>query len=386
MKTRAALVYETNQQWDLGKQFWKIEELEIAPLGPDDVLVHLPYSGVCHTDLHPLTGDLPPAMLPMIGGHEGAGVVEDVGSRVGHVQPGDHVVISILPACGHCRYCRRGRPTLCDMSAIVMGGRHPDGEFRYTNSQQQAAGQWSLVGSFAEYVVVNSQAAVKIPEHLPLDVASMVGCAVTTGFGAAVDKAGVGVGDSVVVWGCGGVGLSAVQGAALAGAAEVIAVDTNDFKLEVARSFGATATFNPNVDRSPNPNRDEAAEKVMEYTNWQGVDVALLCVDYVTPELTGAAFATLGKGGKLVIVGVTHPKFTSIAVSGLEVTFWEKEIVGCSYGGGNPTLDMPRNLRMYEKGQLKLDEMITKRYPLESVNEAFDDLLNGQIVKGVIEF
>jgi len=386
MKTRAAITYRTNEPWDREKQQWEIEELEITGLGPDDVLVHLAYSGVCHTDLHLITGDLPAATLPMIGGHEGAGVVEDVGSNVTDIKPGDHAVLSIMPSCGRCRYCKMGKSHLCDLAMVVLSGRHPDGAFRYRNQSGQDVGQWSMLGTFSEYVVCHRNAVVLMDESMPKDKASIVGCAVTTGIGAAVDRAEVRAGDSVVVWGCGGVGLSAVQGAVIQGAAQVIAIDVKDSKLEMARELGATMTLNPLRDKSPNPNRDETAEVVLRHMDWDGVDSAILAVDYVTPELIGAAFATVRKGGRLVIVGVTHPKHQSINISGLDLTFTEKVVTGCVYGAGPPQIVIPRNLDLHQKGRLKLDEMITGYYDLEQVNDAFEDLLNGDNIKGVIRF
>ncbi|QYB00184.1 alcohol dehydrogenase catalytic domain-containing protein (plasmid) [Rhodococcus sp. USK10] len=363
-----------------------VEELEITALQPDDVLVHLPFSGICHTDLHMVTGHLTPAMLPMIGGHEGAGVVEDVGSNVTNVKPGDSVVLSIVPACGTCRYCVSGRSSICDYSTIVLDGRHPDGGTRYRTSSGAEAGQWALLGTFAEYVVVNSRAAIPMDPSIGYDKASMVGCAFTTGFGAATEKAQVHTGDVVAVWGCGGVGLSAVQGAAVAGAAQIFAIDTKDLKLDKAVELGATTAINAVRDRSPNPNRDEVAEKVMEYTQWVGADVVILCVDYVTPELVGAAFEATRKGGRVVVVGASHQDFDHVKIPPLQLAMYEKEIVGCVYGGGNPALVLPRNLDLYQRGKVKLDEMITRYYPLEDVNRAFDDLLNGEIVKGILRF
>lgn len=386
MKTRAAVVYETDQAWDVEKQQWKIEELEVAALGPEDVLVRISYSGVCHTDLHMLTGDLPPGMLPMIGGHEGAGVVEDVGAEVKGIRPGDHVLLSILPSCGRCLYCRSGRSHLCDNATVVLSGKHPDGKVRYRNAQGQDVGQWSMLGTFAEYVVCHERAVVPIAESVALDKACIVGCAVSTGFGAAVERAGVHTGDKVVVWGCGGVGLSAVQGAVIAGAGEVIAVDVKDAKLAKARELGATMALNPHRDRSPNPHRDETAEVILAHTGWRGVDSVILAVDYVNPTLIAACFATLRKGGTLVIVGVTNPRHQSIDVSSLELTFTEKTITGCVYTGSPPDLALPRNLDLYAQGRLKLDEMISAYYPLEEVNQAFEDLLNGDNVKGIVRF
>lgn len=386
MKTRAAITYETNQPWDVEKHQWVVEELEIAPLQPEDVLVRIEYSGVCHTDLHLVTGDLPAAVLPMIGGHEGAGIVEEVGSAVTDIKAGDHVVLSIVPSCGKCRYCKMGQSHLCDLAMVILSGRHPDGNFRYKNHAGQDVGQWSMLGTFSEYVVCHKNAVVQIAADMPKAQASIVGCAVTTGFGAAVQRANVRAGDIVVVWGCGGVGLSAVQGAALQGAAEVIAVDLKDAKLSKAMELGATMTLNPSRDRSPNPNRDETAEVILRHTNWDGADSAILAVDYVTPDLIGAAFATIRKGGTLVIVGVTHPKHQSINVSGLDITFGEKTITGCVYGAGAPQIVIPRNLNLYQKGHLKLDEMITSYYSLEQVNDAFEDLLNGNNIKGIIRF
>ncbi len=386
MKTRAAVIYDTNMKFEPDKKPWKVVELEIDKLGPDDVLVHLPYSGVCHTDLHLLTGDLPVAHLPMIGGHEGSGVVEDIGTNVTAATPGDHVILTQVPRCGVCRNCLRGRSVLCDLIGVVALGQQADGNYRYSDASGNRVAQWAALGTFAEYVVVNRTSIAVIDARMPFDRACLIGCAVTTGFGAATEQAQVHVGDTVVVWGCGGVGLSAVQGAVMQGAAEVIAIDTNDMKLDMAREFGATTTLNPLRDRSPNPNRDETAEVVLEHTGWEGVDSTILTVDYVTPELIGAAYATIRRGGRLVLVGTTHPRYTSMQVAPIDLTFSEKSIIGSVAGSGNPVLDLPRNVDLYLKGRLKLDEMISNRYPIEDVNQAFEDLLDGKNIKSVLTF
>lgn len=377
--TRAAMIYETDCKWDVGKEYWKVEEVELADPGPDDVLIRLPYSGICHSDLHLLTGDMTPGMLPFIGGHEGAGVVEAVGSAVTHVVPGDHVVLSGIPSCGECRFCRTGSSMLCDTLAGIVNGPQLDGRFRFRNGKGQDCGQMCTISTFSEYTIAPRTSTVKIDPDIPLDKACIVGCGVTTGFGAATERAKVHVGDTVVVWGTGGVGMSAVQGAALAGAADVIAVDIHDHKLELAQELGATRTLNPQ--------RDNIAARVMEWTHGVGADSTIMTVDYLTSTLIGDGFATIRKGGTLVLVGVAHPSVTSIeGVLPVDLAFSQKTITGCVLGGANAFVDIPRNLRMYQQGKLRLDEMITKVYPLEDINQAFDDMVRGKNIRGVIRF
>jgi S-(hydroxymethyl)glutathione dehydrogenase/alcohol dehydrogenase len=377
--TRAAMIYETDRKWDLSQEHWKVEEVTLSDPGSNDVLVHLPFSGICHSDLHLLTGDMVPGMLPFIGGHEGAGVVEAVGSDVTHVKPGDHVVLSGIPSCGECLFCRKGQSMLCDTLAGIVAGPQLDGRFRFQNSKGQNCGQMCTVSTFAEYTIAPKTATVKIDKDIPLDKACIVGCGVTTGFGAATERAQVHVGDVVVVWGTGGVGMSAVQGAALAGAAEVIAVDLNDDKLELAQQLGATRTLNAQ--------RDDIAAQVFEITEGVGADSTIMTVDYLTPTLIGDGYATIRRGGTLVLVGVAHPSVTTIAgVMPVDLAFNQKTITGCVLGGANAFVDIPRNLRLYQKGKLRLDEMITKVYPLEDVNQAFDDMLQGKNVRGLIRF
>ncbi len=230
MKTEAAVL------WEVGGK-WQIEELDLDPPGKRDVLVELAASGLCHTDDHSVTGDVP-LYLPTVGGHEGAGVVLEVGTEVTRVKPGDHVVLTVVPSCGQCQWCAMGRGNLCDRGAWALAGTTPEGEFRH-HLNGTDIGNFCQLGAFSRYVVTNEIQAVKIDDDIPLHVAALVGCGVTTGFGAAVRVADVEPGDTVVVIGTGGVGMNAVQGARIAGAAKIIAVDPAEFKREQAAKFGA---------------------------------------------------------------------------------------------------------------------------------------------------
>ncbi len=371
MKSRAAVLYGENQEF-------KVEEIEVDEPKENEVLVHLAATGLCHSDYHMVTGEYGPLHFPMIGGHEGAGVIESVGPGVTRVKPGDHVLLTFIPSCGRCRFCSMGLGFLCDMGANLIAGPQPDGTFRMHTTDGQDAGQFCHLGTFSEYTIVPEASIVPLDEDMPMDRVCIVGCCVPTGFGSAVNKANVQPGETVVVFGIGGVGINAVQGAAVKGAARVVAVDPVDFKLETAEELGATHTINPN--------REDPAEKVVELTNGVGADKAIITIDNVMPEHVGQAFSAIRKGGRVVVTGVANARHQHIDVSPFELTLFAKEVVGSMYGDSNVYADLPRYLGLYRAGKLKVDELTTRTYSHDEINQGYQDMLDGKNIRGVIVY
>lgn len=368
MKTKAAVL------WGLGQK-WEVEELDLDPPGPGEVMVKLTASGLCHSDEHLVTGDLP-FPLPVVGGHEGAGTVVEVGSGVEEIVEGDSVVLTFLPSCGRCSYCARGMSNLCDLGAAVMMGPQLDGTHRF-HGRGQDIGQMCLLGTFSEYTVVPVASLVKIDSGTALDKAALIGCGVTTGYGSSVRTAEVKAGDTVVVLGAGGIGMNAIQGARIAGAQNIIAIDPVEYKRQRATEFGAT-----HVSESA----DAAWEIVSELTRGQLADACIVTTGVAEAEYTGPALALVGKRGRVVITAIGHPEETTITASLLEMTLYEKQIRGSLYGSSNAQHDIPRLLELYNTGQLKLDELITREYRLEEVNQGYDDMRSGRNIRGLIRY
>jgi S-(hydroxymethyl)glutathione dehydrogenase/alcohol dehydrogenase len=344
---------------------------------PGEIQVKMAASGMCHSDDHLATGDIPVAHYPMTGGHEGAGVVMKVGDNTPGFEEGDHVVFSFLPACGKCRFCANGMSYLCDLGAgLLIGARFDDPEsFRFTLADGTPVGQMCGLGTFAEVTTVSADSAVKIPKDIPLEVACLTGCGVGTGWGSAVTAAKVEPGDTVIVMGVGGIGINAVQGAAHAGASHVIAVDPVPFKLEKAREFGATDTF------SDIAQADEFAKSV---TNGQGADKAIITIGVTKGEHVAQAFQAIRKAGTVVVTGLGDITEVGIPVSIGELTLFAKEIKGALFGDSNPHTDILKMLRLYQQGRVKLDELITQRYTLDEVNQGYADMHAGKNIRGVI--
>ncbi len=366
MKTTAAVVYEP------GKRI-EIEELDLDGPRDGEVLIRYTHAGLCHSDLHVQTGDLE-ARLPMVLGHEGAGIVEDVGPGVTRVKPGDHVVCSFIPNCGVCRYCASGQQSICDMGATILDGYLPGPRFPISGPRGEY-GAMCILGTFSQYGVIHQNSAVKVDDDLPLDKAALVGCGVPTGWGSAVNTANVRPGQTVVVVGIGGIGINAVQGARYAGAKYVIAVDPLENKREKAMELGATHAF---------ATIEEATMALVDLTRGQMADAAILTPGVMTAEIVGGAFNAVGKAGVLVLTALSKILEPTIQLPGSIVTLFRKTIKGSLFGDCNPTTDIPRILGLYQSGDLKLDEIITKTYSLEQVNEGYDDLLSGKNVRGVI--
>ncbi|MGE5289231.1 MAG: NDMA-dependent alcohol dehydrogenase [Micromonosporaceae bacterium] len=366
MKTKAAILR------DVGKD-WEVTELDLDPPKAGEVLLRFVAAGLCHSDEHLRTGDIP-VRYPIVGGHEGAGIVEEVGEGVTRLKPGDHVVCSFLPVCGHCRFCARGLTNLCDLGALLIENCLPDGTFRF-HSGGEDLGQMCLLGTFSQYATVSQHSCVKVDDDLPLETVVLVGCGVPTGWGTAVNAGGVRPGDTVAVYGIGGVGINAIQGAAFAGAQHVIAIDPVAGKRETAKRLGATHTA---------ASAEEAQQIITDVTRGVGADEALVTVGVVDEDVITAAFSAIRKHGTVVVTGLADPAKKTIHVSGAELTLFEKRIHGALFGGGNPFDDIPLMLGLYRSGHLKLDELITHRYSLDEVNQGYQDLLDGKNIRGVI--
>ncbi len=350
-----------------------IEDVEAAALAPGDVLVRVRATSLCHTDLEVIDGQLAFPM-PIVLGHEAAGVVERVGSDVTDPRPGDTVVLSWNPHCGRCFYCERDQPILCETYlGLAPKAVQFDGKAKLSLGGE-ALHHMMYIASFAEYCIVPAQSAVVVPKEIPFDRACLIGCGVMTGVGAAMNVARLSAGDVAMVIGCGAVGLSAVQGARLAGAAEIIAVDLDDAKLALAQRLGATTTVNAG--------RDDAAAIARSLTRGRGADCVVEAAG--DPRALRLSAEAVRPGGQIVWLGKVNVD--------REVAFrWgtlmrEKRIVRSSYGGARPQRDFPRLARAYLDGRLKLDEFVSRRIRLEDINEGFAALKRGEVVRAVITF
>jgi NDMA-dependent alcohol dehydrogenase len=366
MKMNAAVLWGTHQQWS-------VEEVDLAAPKEGEVLVRYVASGLCHSDDHARTGDMPVA-LPTVGGHEGAGIVEEVGPGVRDLAPGDHVVGSFIPMCGKCRFCVTGQSNLCDMGAGILAGTMLDGTYR-RRAQGRDIGAATLLGTFGEYGTVHEQSLVKIDDSLPLNRACLVGCGVTTGFGSAVNTAKVSPGDTVVVIGCGGIGGSAIQGARIAGAEHIVAVDLVPAKEHLVKRLGAThfcTSF------------EEANALVAELTRGVMADSAILTVGVVHGEMIAPTLDLVRKGGAAVVTGAAPVTESTAEIALMNLTMFQKRLLGSLFGESNPRTDIPRLLRLYRTGQLLLDETVTTEYQLADINQGFRDMLDGKNIRGII--
>ena len=370
MQTRAGVLFESPGKWEV-----TTVDLDAPQRG--EVLVQLAAAGLCHSDDHATTGDSRPAILPLCGGHEGSGIVRAVGEEVADLAEGDHVVTSFVPACGACEPCAAGAQHLCDEGKHMPSGFMRDGTYRMHMPDGREVAQTAATGTFSEWQVMGQRSVVKVPEDLPLDVVALVSCGVPTGWGSATTAAGVSVGDVVIVMGCGGIGINAVQGAAHSGAAHVVAVDPVPLKREVSLRLGATQTFGEMA---------EASEFVRGVTNGQGAHAAIVTTGVCTPEHIAQAFAAIRKAGTVVVTSLGSYLHTAIPVDIAELTLYQKRIQGCLYGNRSPRLQIPRLLSLYRSGILKLDELITHRYKLEQLNEGYADMHAGRNIRGIIDF
>jgi len=382
LKSRAAILHDVGGPWS-------VEEFELDAPRAGEVLVEMAAAGLCHSDDHILKGDMSapnevmrslglPTMFPTIGGHEGAGVVREVGDGVTDFAVGDHVVMSFVAVCGQCRWCATGMEYLCDVGiGTMVPGMPTDGTFRHHTADGRALGHLAKVGAFAEHTVVSTNSLVKIDPHLPLAPSALLSCAIPTGYGSAAHRAGVRGGDTVVVIGAGGIGTGAIQGARINGAAQVVAVDPVVFKQKSALQFGATHSA---------ATAAEAHDLVRDLTHGVMADAVVVSPSLITAEDVRDALRLTRKGGTCVLTGMTSQLTSSVKIDLQDFILMNKTLAGTIFGSCNPKADISRLARLYQTGQLRLDEMITKRYRLDDVNEAYADLLNGKILRGIIDF
>jgi S-(hydroxymethyl)glutathione dehydrogenase/alcohol dehydrogenase len=346
-------------------------DVEVAAPGPGHVRVKIGASGVCHSDLSVLNGTIP-LPTPIVLGHEGAGTVTEVGEGVTNVAVGDHVVLSFVPQCQQCYFCKRGQGYLCEKAAMQVMGGVLDGTTRLTSGGAPLH-QMAMCGTFAEETIVPSISVVKIDDDIPFKVAALIGCGVLTGVGAALNTADIREGDTVAVIGCGGVGLNVIQGAKIAGAGEIIAIDVFDSKLEMAKKFGATKTINAN---------DTDAVSAVAATNGIGADVAFEVIG-IKPTMEQAINMT-HQGGEVILVGVPRMDVMLELNAAFTFLYTAKTIKGCWYGSSNVDTDVPKLLGLWREGKLDLEGLISAEIGLGDINEAFEAMSAGEVARSVI--
>jgi NDMA-dependent alcohol dehydrogenase len=383
MQVRAAIVSELHGPWHA-------ETIEIDEPHANEVKVKMSFAGLCHSDEHVRSGDMVPSadlvhlltghdsMFPVIGGHEGAGVVESVGENVTTLKEGDHVAVSFVPSCGRCEYCASGRQYLCDLGAYtLMGPMIADGTWRHHLGDSDLNRMCQL-GTFSEYIVVNEASLIRIEPWYDLRAAALISCGLSTGFGSAVSRGGVKPGDTVAVIGCGGVGSGAIQGAVHAGARAVIAIDTNQSKIDRALKIGATHGCTTTL---------EAAFGVLpELTSGKNCDVTIITVGVLTGDLVEQARSITAKGGVVVTTSIAPYDQTTVDLNLFMFAMLNQELRGTIFGSESPRVQIPRLLRLHHEGKLHVDDLITKEYDLDGVQQGYDDLESGENLRGVIRF
>lgn len=366
MKALAAVLHE------LGKPL-SVEEVEVLPPGPGEVQVRVAAAGVCHSDLHVIKGDLP-MPTPIIPGHEGSGVVIAVGKGVTTIEEGDHVLPMWRMSCGRCEYCLGGRPALCDVGTKMrFTGLMPDGDTRFRSASGGRILHYAGVSTFSQVATMLEPSVVKIPKDYSLTNGALISCGVITGFGAVVNTAGVEPGSTVAVFGCGGIGLNIVQSAKLAGALQIIAVDRVSSKLDYAKEFGATDVVNGS--------EDDPVQAVLDLTGGVGVDYAFEAIGL--PEPIEQAYDSTKKGGTCVVAGIA-PKEARARINVNALVYAEKTLKGTIYGSTRPRIDLLKLIDLHLAGLLKLEQLLTKTYPLSQINEAYEALENGEVARSLI--
>jgi NDMA-dependent alcohol dehydrogenase len=368
MKTRAAVLREVGMPWE-------IMQLDLDDPRPGEVRVKMAVAGLCHSDKHLKVGG--GARFPIVAGHEGAGIVDSVGDGVHSVEPGDHVAISWIPACGRCRWCNDGQSNLCDLGANMLTGELASGGFRFHHRGEDLGGE-GAVGTFSEYTVVNERSVVRIDQDTPFEHASLVSCGVTTGWGSVVNAGAAKSGDTIAVFGCGGIGANAVRAAVGVGAGLLAVIEPVAWKRDFAKEQGADFVYASAAD---------AHADLWERTGGVGVDIAVVTTGVASAEATAQAFHLTRKGGRIVLVSTADDMMEdTVVLPGSLLTFFQKTVVGTLFGHCNPHSDVPRLLRLARDGKLNLSGLVTKRYTLDEINEGFQDLLAGSNIRGVIVF
>jgi S-(hydroxymethyl)glutathione dehydrogenase/alcohol dehydrogenase len=381
MKTRAVVCTGLNEPW-------KTEEVDIDPPGNREVRVRMVYAGMCHSDEHLRTGDISaspevlallgvPSMFPVVGGHEGSGVVTEVGTNVTQVALGDHVAVSFIPSCGTCHWCASGRQNLCDLGmATLAGGMISDGTYRYHLGGQNL-NRMTQLGTFADEMVCHENSLVRIDQGADMKAAALISCGISTGFGSAVDRGKVKPGEPVVVVGCGGVGAGAIQGARIAGARTIIAVDPVPFKLEKALEIGATHTA---------PSLLDAQFMLPELTQGRNADVVILTPGVLKGDLIAAACALGSKDARIVVTAIAPFDQMDVKLNLFNLAMYNQALLGTVFGSASPRVQVPNLLHLHEVGQLKIDEIVTQEYTLDQVQQGYDDQAAGTIIRGVVKF
>ena len=375
MRMKAAVLYEINQPL-------VIEEIELDDPKAGEVMIKLVATGVCHSDVHYYTGDLP-REKPIILGHEGAGIIEKVGQGVTDLAVGDHVILTFLPSCGKCRWCHTGHPNMCDLGAKLRTGKYLDDTHRHHRaSDGKNISTFLFCSTYGEYTISPEASVLKVADYLPLDKLCLLGCGFTTGFGAVTNAAHIKPGETVMIIGCGGLGLSAIQGAALSGAGKIIAVDVHEEKLTMAKQFGATHTV---VNRH---DWEEVVKEVQEITWGVGVDYSFEFVGFdQTDETIKIGYEGLRKGGTFFMVGVGRVDKKTIPISPTNLPLYRKKLQGILFGDAQFRVDIPNYIELYQQGKIKLDEMVTKEFRLEDINTCFENILAGnRVARQVIRY
>jgi S-(hydroxymethyl)glutathione dehydrogenase/alcohol dehydrogenase len=348
------------------------DDIEVAPPGPGEVRIKTGASGVCHSDVSVANGTIP-LPTPIVLGHEGAGTVIEVGEGVTNLAPGDHVVLSWVPACGECYFCTRNESFLCEKGQMAAAGGLVDGTTRLT-SMGAPLHVMGMCGTFSDEMIAPQISCVKIPDDIPMSIAALIGCGVLTGVGAALNTATIKAGDTVAVIGCGGVGLNVIQGAEIAGAGEIIAIDRVEHKLDLAKQFGAT--------RTDKADQDDPVAAAM--ANGRGVDVAFEVIG-LGPTMQ-QAIDMVRQGGQVVLVGLPRLDVFLNLNAALTFLYLAKSVKGCWYGSSNVHQDVPELLRLYKSGRLKLDELVSREIGQADVNDAFGAMAAGEVARSVIVY
>lgn len=369
MKTKGALLWELNSPF-------KVDEIDLGDPVADEVQIQMHAAGMCHSDYHITTGATPIG-LPALGGHEGAGVVTKVGKNVTGIAEGDHVILAFIPACGTCPPCLKGFRSLCDRGAVLLGGKAiADGTSRIHAGSHEVS-PMNLLGTLAPYMTVHKDSVVKIDDDIPFETAAIMGCAVPTGFGSATNVADVKPGETVIIVGVGGIGMSALQGAVISGAKQVIAIDTNEWKREQAIKFGATHVY---------PTMAEAIAPLIDVTHGLMADKVIIAVGTMKGEYIEEAMILTAKTGTCVVTGMGSMMDADVKLNLFLFTMLQKTLKGNIFGGGSSHVETPRLTALYKSGLLNIDDMITRTYRLEDINQGYQDMLDGNNIRGVVRF
>ncbi len=381
MKIRAAVCTGLHEPWTT-------HEIDVDPPSTHEVQVQMAYAGMCHSDEHLRSGDMSvtpdilevfgvKSMFPMVGGHEGAGIVTEVGPEVDSVTVGDHVAFAFMPACGHCFWCATGRQHLCDLGmATLAGPMMSDGQWRY-HLDGENLNRMTQLGTFAETLVVNEASVVKIDPNVSMRAAALISCGLSTGFGSSVDRAKVKPGETVVVAGCGGVGAGAIQGARIAGARYIVAVDPLPFKTDTAKTIGATHTA---------ASLEEAAFLLPELTEGRMADVVVLTPGVLTGDLIAPAMQLGSKDARVVATAIAPFDQIDVKLNLFNFAMFNQALLGTVFGSASPRVQIPNLIRLYQAGILEVDGLITNEYAITEVQKGYDDLAAGKNIRGVVKF